>query len=159
MHIREFVKQMEEIMSAAAFAEAGESDTAIRILHGRKKVLLVLTGEETDIKAAKYALNLCNRIKVGIEILYITKGNEEKANLHEYLKELQAKGIEYQVTECKESLKDAIMRFIQKEKDIQFVVVDSHDLGIDSEREAKKTLEGWEQMECPLVVVSGLSGG
>jgi hypothetical protein len=159
MHIREFVKQMEEIMSAAAFAEAGESDTAIRILHGRKKVLLVLTGEETDIKAAKYALNLCNRIKVGIEILYITKGNEEKANLHEYLKELQAKGIEYQVTECKESLKEAIMRFIQKEKGIQFVVVDSHDLGIDSEREAKKTLEGWEQMECPLVVVSGLSGG
>lgn len=159
MHIREFVKQMEEIMSAAAFAEAGESDTAIRILHGRKKVLLVLTGEETDIKAAKYALNLCNRIKVGIEILYITKGNEEKANLHEYLKELQARGIEYQVTEYKESLKEAIMRFIQKEKGIQFVVVDSHDLGIDSEREAKKTLEGWEQMECPLVVVSGLSGG
>ena len=159
MHIREFVKQMEEIMSAAAFAEAGESDTAIRILHSRKKVLLVLTGEETDIKAAKYALNLCNRIKVGIEILYITKGNEEKANLHEYLKELQARGIEYQVTEYKESLKEAIMRFIQKEKGIQFVVVDSHDLGIDSEREAKKTLEGWEQMECPLVVVSGLSGG
>ena len=156
MHIKEFVKQLEEIMSAAAFAEAGEQDAALRILHGRKKVLLVLTGEETDIKAAKYALNLCNRIKVGMEILYITRSNEEKASLHEYLKELQAKGIEYEVTECRESLKEAIMRFIQKERGIQFVVVDSHDLGIESEREARKTLEEWEKMECPLVLVSGL---
>jgi glutaredoxin len=159
MHIREFVKQLEEIMSATAFAEAGEQDMALKILHGRKKVLLVLTGEEIDIKAAKYALNLCNRIKVGMEILYITKGNEEKASLHEYLKELQAKGIEYQVTECEESLREAIMRFIQKEKGIQFVVVDLHDLGLESEREAKKTLKEWEKMECPLVLVSGLSKG
>jgi HSP90 family molecular chaperone len=159
MHIKEFVKQLEEIMSAAAFAEAGESETSIKILHGRRKVLLVLTGEETDMKAAKYALNLCSRIKVGMEILYITKENEEKANLHEYLKELQAKGIEFEVTECTESLKEAIMRFIQKEEGIQFVVVDSHDLGIDTEKEAKKTLKEWEKMECPLVLVSGLTKG
>jgi Cft2 family RNA processing exonuclease len=156
MDIKDWVKQLEEIMSAAAFAEAGEPEKALKILHGRKKVLLVLTGEETDIKAAKYALNLCNRIKVGMEILYITKGNEEKADLHEYMKELQARGIEYQVTECKESLKEAIMRFIEKEKGIQFVVVDSHDLGIDSERKAKRTLEEWEKMGCPLVLVSGV---
>jgi HSP90 family molecular chaperone len=159
MHIKEFVKQLEEIMSAVSFAEAGERDTAITILHGRKKVLLVLKGEETDMKAAKYALNLCSRIKVGMEILYITEENAEKANLHEYLKELQAKGIEYQVTECKESLRKAIMQFIQRKKGIQFVVIDSHDLGIESEREAKKPLEKWEKMECPLVLVSGLSEG
>jgi methionine synthase II (cobalamin-independent) len=159
MHIKEFVKQLEEIMSAAAFAEAGESETALTILHGRKKVLLVLTGEETDMKAAKYALNLCSRIKVGMEILYITKGNGGKTSLHDYLKELQVKGIEHEVTECENSLKESIMRFIQKEKGIQFVVIDSHDLGIDSEREAKKTLKEWEKMECPLVLVSGLSKG
>ena len=156
MDIKELVKQLQEIMSAAAFAEPGESGTAIKILNGRKKVLLVLTGEKTDIKAAKYALNLCNRIKVGIEILYITNGNKGESNLHEYLKELHTKGIEYQVTECKESLKESIMQFMEKEKGIQFVVVDSHDLGIDSEREAKRTLEEWEKLECPLVLVSGL---
>lgn len=159
MHIKEFVRQLEEIMSAAAFAEAGEPDTALTILHGKKRVLLVLTGEETDIKAAKYALNLCNRMKVGMEILYITKGNEDKASLHDYLKELQIKGIDHEVTECKESLKAVITQFIEKEKGIQFVVVDARDLGIESEKDAKKTMEEWEKMECPLVLVSGLSKG
>ena len=58
MHIKKLVQQFEEIMSSAAFAEAGEPDTAIKILHERRKVLLVLTGEETDMKAAQYALNI-----------------------------------------------------------------------------------------------------
>jgi hypothetical protein len=57
------IKQCEEIMSSVAFAEAGEIDSAIEILHERHKVLLVLTGEETDMKAARYALNICKRIR------------------------------------------------------------------------------------------------
>jgi len=156
MHIKELVKQFEEIMSSASFAEAGESDTAIDILHERRKVLLVLTGEETDMKAARYALNICKRIGVGIEILYITKNNNDKSFLEEYLKELQTKGIEYKVIQCKESMKEEIIRFIGKEKGIQFVVVDAHDLGIDSERDVKRMLEQWKKLECPLVLVSGL---
>jgi HSP90 family molecular chaperone len=156
MHIKELVKQFEQIMSSAAFAEAGEFDSAIKILHEGHKVLLVLTGEETDMKAARYALNICKRIGVGIEVLYITKTSDEIPFLKEYLEELKAKGIEYQVTTCKESLKEAIMKFIEKEKGIQFVVVDSHDLGIDSERDEKRTLEEWKKLRCPLVLVSGL---
>ena len=84
------------------------------------------------MKAARYALNICKRIRVGIEILYITKNNEEIPFLEEYLKELKTKGIEYQVTRCKKSMKEEIIRFIEKEKDIQFVVIDSDDAGIDS---------------------------
>jgi 2-iminoacetate synthase ThiH len=156
MNIKELVKQFEQIMSSAAFAEAGEIGSAITILHERHKVLLVLTGEETDMKAARYALNICKRIRVGVEILYITKNNDEIPFLEEYLKELKVKGIEYQVTTCKESLKEAIMKVIEREKGIQFVVVDSHDLGIDSEGDVKRTLEQWKKLECPLVLVSGL---
>ncbi len=155
MYIKELVRQFGEIMSAAAFAEAGEPDTALKVLHGRKKILLVLTGAETDMKAARYALNTSKRIRAEIEILYLAKDSQEKTSLEASLKELQAKGIEYQVTECKESLKEAITLFIEKEKGIQFVVVDSHDLAIASEREAKKTLEEWERLRCPVVLVSG----
>ena len=35
-------------------------------------------------------------------------------------------------------MKEEIIRFIEKEKDIQFVVIDSDDLGIDSESESRK---------------------
>ena len=155
MHIKELMKQFEEILSAAAFAEAGEFNAARKIIHERYKILLVLTGMETDMKATKYALNTSKRIGTGIEILYLAKDSAEKSFLEEYLKELKTKGIEYHVTECKESLKEAVMKFTEREKGIQFVVVDSHDLGIDSERDEKRTLEEWKKLECPLVLVSG----
>ncbi len=157
MHIKSLVKQFEEIMSSVAFAEAGEIGSAIKILHERHKVLLVLTGDETDMKAARYALNICKRIGVGIEILYITKKNDEIPFLEEYLKELKTKGIEYQVIRCKESMKEEVVRFIEKEKDIQFVVIDSQDLGIDSASDRPETLKKWEKLTCPLVLVSGFS--
>jgi len=157
MHIKSLVKQFQEIMSSAAFAEAGEVGSAMRILHERHKVLLVLTGEETDMKAARYALNICKRIRVGIEILYITKSDDDIRFLEEYLKELKTKGIEYEVRSYKESMKEEIMRFLEKEKDIQFVVIDSEDLGIDSASDKSETLEKWERLNCPLVLVSGFS--
>jgi hypothetical protein len=157
MHIKELVRRFEEIMSSAAFAEGGEMDTAIKILHERRKVLLVLTGEETDMKAARYALNICKRIDVGIEILYITKNKEDITFLEEYLKELQTKGIEYQVRQCNVSVKEEIIRFIEKEKGIQFVVIDSQDLVHDSGSDKPAKLKQWERLNCPLVLVSGFS--
>ncbi|HXX81483.1 MAG TPA: hypothetical protein VEI46_08030 [Thermodesulfovibrionales bacterium] len=157
MHIKSLVKQFEEIMSSVAFAEAGEVGSAIKILHERHKVLLVLTGEETDMKAARCALNICKRIGVGIEILYITKNDHEIPFLEEYLNELKIKGIEYKVRRCKDSTKEEIMRFLEKEKDIQFVVIDSQDLGIDSASDKPETLKRWERLTCPLVLVSGFS--
>jgi hypothetical protein len=151
------VKQFEEIMSSVAFAEAGEVGSAIKILHERHKVLLVLTGEETDMKAARYALNICKRIGVGIEILYITKNSDEIPFLEEYLNELKTKGIEYKVGRCKESMKEEIIRFLEKEKGIQFVVIDSQDVGIDCVSDKPETLKKWERLTCPLVLVSGFS--
>ena len=144
-------------MSAAAFAEAGEADTAMKLFHGRRKVLLVLTGEETDMKAARYAINTSKRIGAGIEILYLAQSSEEKSSLEACLQELTLKGIEYQVTQCKESLKEAVKSFIEKEKNIQFVVIDSEDLGVCSAKSQKASMEEWESLRCPIVMVSGFA--
>lgn len=157
MDIKEVIKQFEEIMAATAFAEGGEFDTAREILNERRKVLLVLTGMESDMKAGRYALNLCKRIGAGLKILYITNDASKKASLDVYLKELKTKGIEYLIAERENSLKEDIKRFTNKAKDVQFVVVDSQDLEVDSERDEKKMLEEWERLKCPLVLVSGLA--
>jgi NAD(P)H-hydrate repair Nnr-like enzyme with NAD(P)H-hydrate dehydratase domain len=157
MHIKQLVHQFEELMSAAAFAEAGETDTAVRLCHGRRKVLLVLTGEETDMKAARYAINTSRRIGAGIEILYLAQNSSEQSRLEAYLQELTIKGIEYQVTQCKQSLKEEVMKFIKKEKDIQFVVIDSEDLGVCTAKSHKASLDDWESLGCPIVLVSGLA--
>ena len=157
MHIKKLMKQFEEIMSAATFAEAGEFETAQGMLHERKKILLVLTGRETDMKAARYAVNTSKRIGAGIEILYLAKDNQEKSFLEEYLKELKTKGIEYKVTPCEKSLKEEIAVYIEKEKDIEFVVIDSDELGVLSAKDKKAALNEWERLKCPVVLVSELA--
>ena len=156
MDIRDVIRQFEEIMAATAFAEGGEFDTAREILNERRKVLLVLTGMESDMKAGRYAVNLCKRIGAGLEILYITNDASKKTSLNVYLKELETKGIEYRIAERENSLKEDIKRFTDKEKNVHFVV-DSQDLEIDSERDEKKRLEEWERLKCTLVLVSGLA--
>ena len=158
MHVKELMRQFQEIMSATAFAEAGEFDAAKDILRKRRKVLLVLTGMETDMKAARYALNTSRRIGAGIEILYLAKSDAEQIFLERYMKELKAKGVDYQITQCEGSVKDGIAGFIEKEKDIQFVVIDSADLGLRSARDQKAALEEWERLKCPVVLVSELAG-
>jgi hypothetical protein len=157
MHIKELMKRFEEIMSSAAFAEAGEFETAKRMLYERHKVLLVLTGMETDMKAAKYAFNTSKRMGARIEILYLAQNGEEKSFLEKYLRELKAKGIEYQITQCEGSLKEEINRFIEKEKDIQFVVIDSEDVGMRSAKDQKTALDDWHRLKCPVVLVSQLA--
>jgi hypothetical protein len=155
MEINELIQQFEDIMSAS-FKEEGEFETAKKMLNGRHKVLLVLTGMEADMNVVRYALNISKRINAGIKILYLTKDYSEKPFLERYLKELKSKGIEYQIKPCERSIKDEIIHFIdsEEETDICFVVIDSQDLGIRSVKDQKADFQDWERLNCPLVVVS-----
>src|SRR5665648_1239735 len=67
-------KKLEELVSAASFAEAGEFDTARDMLDGGRKVLLVLTGRETDVKSLKYAFSIAARTQAGLEVLVAADG-------------------------------------------------------------------------------------
>jgi hypothetical protein len=109
------------------------------------------------MKAARYAVNTSNRIGAGIEILYLVKDRQEKSFLEEYLKELKTKGIAYHVTQCEKSLKEEVRRFIAKEKDIEFVVIDSDEQVVRSAKGRKISLHEWERLRCPVVLVSELA--
>jgi len=155
MEIKRLLQQFDDIMSAS-FIEEGRLETLKRMLYERHKVLLVLTGMEADMRAATYALNISKRIGAGIKVLYIARDYSEMPFLEEYLKDLKAKGIGYEITICGGSIKDAIIGFIdsEKEADIRFVVVDSRDLGIHSVKDQKADFHEWDGLRCPLVLVS-----
>jgi len=158
MNIKKLLQQFEEIMSAS-YIEEGRFETVKRMLNGRRKVLLVLTGMEADTDAVRYALNLSRRIGAGIKILYLARDYSEVPLIENSLKELKAIGINYQINHSNGSIREEIIQFIdtEKETDISFVVIDSRDLGIHSLKNQKTDFQDWERPQCPLVLVSKTS--
>lgn len=156
MGINELLEQFETMVSADDYTEECEFETAQRVIDERHKVLLVLTGQETDMKAAKYVLHITKRIRAGIRILYVAQEGAENSFLKEYLQKLKYRGIEFLVTQCEKSVKETIFKFIEEEikNDINFVVIDSQDLGIPSVTDQKVDMKHLERLRCPLVLVS-----
>ena len=67
-------------MSAAAFAEAGEFDTALEIAgkdkNAHKKILVVLEGDDLNMRILNYASGLCKRLGGQLEILHKKELNQ-----------------------------------------------------------------------------------
>lgn len=152
-----FKKKLEDVFCAAAFAEAGEFDTARAMLQGRQKVLLVLTRKASDVKSSTFALNICKRIGAGLEILQVADNFKESEFLARFRRDLDREGIEHRVVKKRGCIKREILSHTQKRNDIQFVVVESSDaLHVDCGHEDRKLSGAWKRLRCPLVVVSEL---
>jgi HSP90 family molecular chaperone len=156
MGINELLEEFQTMMSASDFNEEYIFGRVKRDIGERHKVLLVLTGQETDMKAAKYVLHVTRRIRAGITILYIAQEDTENLLLNEYLMKLQSKGIELLVIPSARTIQETIIKFIEegKKHDVNFVVMDSQDLGISSLTDQKVDMKNLERLRCPLVLVS-----
>jgi hypothetical protein len=156
MGINELLEQFETMVSDDDSNESYKSKIPKRVMDEQHKVLLVLTGQETDMKAAKYVLHVTRRIKAGIRILYIAQEDTENPLLKEYLMKLQSKGIELLVFPSGKTIQETIIKFIEegKKNDVNFVVMDSQDLGISSLTDQKVDMKNLEKLRCPLVLVS-----
>ncbi len=151
--LKKLLKKLEDSMSAVAFAEAGEFETARSIIKERRKILLALTGKNSDTNAFRYAVNICNRIKADLEMLYV--GEYEKTRLDYYKSQLENEGIEYNVIRGKGCIKDELLRYTDNKKEILFVVIESPDgLSINCKEEEHFIADSYKKLKCPLVVVS-----
>jgi nucleotide-binding universal stress UspA family protein len=156
MGINELLGQFETMMSSSYATDGYIFGRVKKDATERHKVLLVLTGQETDMKAAHYVLHVTRRIRAGITILYIAQEDTENPLLKEYLMKLQSKGIELLVIPSGKTIQETIIKFIEEEEknDINFVVMDSQDLGISSLTDQKVDVKNLERLRCPLVLVS-----
>lgn len=151
--MKKLIKKLDDVLSAAAFAEEGEFETAREIMNEPRTILLALTGKKSDEDAFKYSVNICKRIGAGLEILYVAE--PEKAVLNKFKNELKKEGVNYAITKRSGCVKEEIIDYTEKRKDIQFVVVESSDiLDVDCSRNDKKLSDAWENLKCPLVLVS-----
>src|SRR3990172_3833996 len=159
---KKLTKKLEAFFTAVTFAEAGELETARHIMQEElredRRVLLALREGHIDTKTLKYALNTAKRIGAHLDILYVSADGIEDQNgraaLARFQSELKAEGVQNRLIRSTGCLKQAIVDYTDREKEILFAVVESSG-SLDTECKNKDTRlsELWQDLKCPLVVV------
>ncbi len=164
--LKEIFKKLEESMTSAAFAEAGEFDTARQFLkstkNAHKRVLLGTDRLEIDSKTIGYALRLCQRIGGNLEIFHVLRMEDDQlaselAQKKELIAALQdglgKKGISYQLVLGRECLADEVLKHTTKRRDLLCVVFDALEAGSASCLQARQNMIAkFHALNCPVVV-------
>ena len=154
--MNKFLRKFDEAMTAAAFAEEGEFETARKILRAQKTVVFAFTGEESDSNAFRYAVGVCQRLGAKLDILY--SGSKKSSAISRFKSELHQSGTDYRFVKTDGCVKEAVLEYTGERTDILFVVVESWD-GFDAncKKSTRLVKRSWINLKCPLVVVSDLA--
>ena len=158
--LKKMMKQIEDVMAAATFAEEGVPEAARSLLSEGRRVLLGLKQGRIDAKTLKYALNMSKRINAQLDILFVSSGPGTSgvvapdAELARFQETLRAEGVPYRLIERTGCLKQQIIEHTGKDKEIAFAIIESpNSLDMDCNKKDKTLSELWQKLKCPLVVV------
>lgn len=142
-------KRLENHLLAATFAQAGEFGTARNILKADRKVLLALAENQPTQGVLSCTLNLCQRVNAGLDILLVYPGQDLSPQLKGFLHELKTANVGFHLIHKAGRLGAEILRYVNEQRNIAFVVIDSLDHWGD-----RKFAAPWRKLACPLVVAS-----
>ncbi len=153
--LKKMMKKVEDVLAAASFAEEGEREIAQSLLREGRRVLLALKHGRIDAKTVKYAVNSSKRIGADLDILYVSSSEAHaEPGLRELESELSAEGVKYRLVRKSGCLKQAVIDYTNREKEILFAVVESpNSLDEDCNKQDTMLSELWQKLKCPLVVV------
>jgi hypothetical protein len=151
-------KKIEDLLSAVSFAEEGEWDAARSFVREGRRVLLAVREGQVDPRTLKYALNSSLRVGARLDILYVSssKTHDPVADpaIRQFASELQKAGVSYRVVPASGCMKQEIIDYTNREKDILFAVIESpQSLDAECKKKDMRLAELWKNLKCPLVVV------
>ena len=157
--LKKMMKQIEDAMAAATFAEEGVPAAARSLLSEGRRVLLGLKEGRIDARTLKYALNTAKRINAQLDILFVSSASASFAavpdgSLARFQETLQTEGVAYRLITRTGCLKQQIIEHTHKDKEIAFAIIESpNSLDMDCNKKDKTLSELWQKLKCPLVVV------
>jgi hypothetical protein len=157
-------EKFQQTMSAAAFAEAGEFETARQIAgnkkNSHKKVLVVLENEDLNMRILNYAQDLCDRLGGQLEILH-KQGHDRLAVCQSSVWQdftKKAGGVVCTSLAPDESLDEMLIKYGRTRRDILCVVlrIDLMDKKPDKKKIEKAWSPDWimQKLNCPVMVYS-----
>ena len=161
--LKKMMKTVEDALTAVSFAEEGEMAAARSVMTDGRRVLLGLRAGRIDSKTLKYALNTAKRISARLDILYVSATNGSLAEIDPQLRnfeaELSSEGVRYRLIMRTGCLKQQIIDYTNREKEILFAVIESPtSLDVDCNRGDTALSDLWQKLKCPLVVVMDGAG-
>lgn len=160
--LKKMMKQIEDAMAAVSFAEEGQAEAAETLFKRERRVLLALKEGHVDPKTLRYALNASLRISAHLDVLFVASPDREPQidpAVDVFLSELRTSGVPFRMIERSGCLKQEIIDYTRKEREVLFVVVESPgSLDADCGRKDGVLTELWRNLSCPLVVVTDQAG-
>lgn len=163
--MKNFLKQLEEVMASVAFAEAGEFETARQFMSrnktSNKKVLLATDTESVHEGVISHALNLCKRMGGKLEILHIQpskSSNESERLQRQHLSEsLSDYATTYTHMSGRNPFEQEVIHYTENRGDLLCVVLDTARCReTENNNICKKYLAGLvEKITCPVVIYTG----
>jgi len=136
--LKNFFDSFQEAMTAAAFAEAGEFESALQLMtskkNSNKKILIGTEGNASLAKTAEYAFNACMHLGTNLEVLHLIRqteledtheNTEKKTKEGQIPRKLKFKkiGVLYYPVFSENPLEEEVVRFALNRGDLLFVVL------------------------------------
>ncbi|MBI5558913.1 MAG: hypothetical protein HY885_14905 [Deltaproteobacteria bacterium] len=163
--MEKIIKAFQDSMAAAAFAEADEHESAREFLragkNAHKKILLGTDETQLAPKVVAYALNMCARLGVGLEIVQVLpeasmpkdltiKYGNESLSPQEMQAGFSRRGILYEFFFGNASLEEEIMQHLAKRRDIMLFVLRMSGQGAKNQKAENDLVK---KFQCPVVIL------
>ncbi|MBI4964046.1 MAG: universal stress protein [Desulfomonile tiedjei] len=142
VHKKGLSEKVRDHMAAVAFAEAGETRVAESMVHAEPKpqsVLLVIDGDAPDSNAIGYAVSLCKRMSLEMEILHVIAGPKKKSRsgssgpaderaaerIQELSKQMEREGIPFKTAIRTGDANQLLYDYANRHKEVFLVIYDS----------------------------------
>lgn len=161
------LKKFEQAMASAAFAEAGEFETARQMIQAdktaNKKVLLGTEGGEVNPQLFGYALDLCRRLGGSLEILQVLPNSPETSNGQvdieaakeipaSFRQQLRKMGILYRSILARDVFAKEVVRYAGNRRDLLCVVLGApRERAAVSARALRQQSTIFKRLSCPVV--------
>ncbi|MBF0163242.1 MAG: hypothetical protein HQM01_01845 [Magnetococcales bacterium] len=144
---------LERLLTASAFAEAGEFETARDMSRAAREILLVVRGDEPQAELLVTTRAMMERLDAGVEILLARPATEQHADWDGFVREVMVSGRSARMVHRPGISWQTVLAHARAVSGIVCILVESLEKwGLPGNAERRRSPFWSRRLPCPLVV-------